>query len=1839
MLSAVQSGPSSVEWSYNAADALSGVDTIRLQIAADAEFANLLFDELRPVNTASFTFPSAVLGQRLYGRLKVTDKAGNAAADSNVVNVLVLAPPGADFNSSTLTGEAPLDVAFQNVTTGAATSYLWNFGDGRTSTAANPPSLRYSQPGSFNVVLRAIGIGGFTEATKRIVVTPDVTVPVIGPLTVSGLPVGATISVLQNTLLSFTVADANDVQAVTAALSGQAVAIDNLGNGSFRLAIDPLLYANGTYTLVITGKDSAGNQATSQLEVVINLPPPAAPEITAPVPNFRTNQPSLVVSGSTASGAEVQLLLNGIPQGGWVTVANQRFTAPLTLAEGVNRVTAIARNNRGASAPGTEVVVTLNTSRPNGPSGLTAASQPQGKIRLAWTAATDAASVGNVVYRSASAFETAAQATRLTATPIVANSYEDIPPADGNYFYRVASSNDLDTLSSLSNSAQGSADSTAPKATSIVYTSLGKTDAATGRIGQGRVNVALTLSEALQSAPYLSIVPQGGAPIPVELVKSGDTGYVGNFLIDANTPSGTANALFSARDAVGNRGTDIDVGATLKIDTAGPGLSAITLNPGAPIKNDSAQAIAATFSFSKAPVSTPQVKYLLSGPVRTPVALPGLTRVNPTTYSASLTLPADAGLGSPETLSFSFQAQDELDNISTKVSSFNRFQVYQGTLPPLNVPFGFTAVAQPGGKVRLSWQAVDEAISYQLYRQAPGQAALQPLTRTAGIEYIDQTPQDGAYHYAVATVRSSNGQESVSGQSATVDVTAVANAPGAPQNLVLQLTGQGIYATWQPPLASTVAYYKLYRATGTSIGSIAGLVPIKTNIKASPAYDTSPSPQQGAYVVTAVDAAGNESAMSNSAYLNASLLPVRSLKVEQLGNSLPALSWTAPNGNLAGYLVYVGPDNAKVKLTANPIAATSLTDTGYTAGERRYTVATVDANGVELPRSVVLPSVTTQIAAGLPIRRGMMNKLQVQVANTSASTLAEVRAVVRLPVNRDATAFKDHKSEPFALGPNQTRLVSVIVGGYADLPGAPLAQVGVEIVPDEDGLVRIARDQSVEVSEGALVVGMATDEFTRGGTGKLKLTIENTGDVDVELLTATANGAADSSELRFKLLDPDGNVLATQPYKQIFGASVVTLTNGLTVARIPAGANYVSDVFEVNVPAASPNSLRVKLEVDKLRYHSGQPDEVQIAGRGSERSVSLVDTAYMGEVTDVSPISSFGDQDVVITGRALDRVGHTPLPNTRLKLVLNQQGFERSFTVLTDASGSFTYNFKPTVTDSGLYKVSAVHPSITDRPEQKAFTINRVAVGPTPFKIDIPKNYPFSIPFTAKAGAGTAATNLRLTLDAASQPTGQIPAGINAQLAAPVSLAERQTMNVPVVFSANNDAQPSGSLIFNVVSDEHPAPIGQVTVSYQLSDAKPFLAVTPSFVETGMAQGGTQLESLTIKNSGLQDAVNLQFTLTKADGSAAPSWAAIASQSAGDLAIGATRTVGLSFMPPAATQAAPYEFKLTIEGDNVPAQSVNVYVNLTQSGQGSVLFKAADIYTATVGKDGRLIPGLAGAKITMQNEDVPSITQEIATDTLGEALFKDLPSGSYKFRAKATNHQEVGGRLVVKPGITANQPVFLDYNLITVEWSVREITIQDRYEITLNTTFETDVPAAVVVMQPASINLPKMNPGDVYYGELTLTNFGLIRADNVQQQLPASDGMFRYEFLVDVPNSLGAKERVTVPYRVISLQSLEGAASGANASGGGCYSYSNLMKVTCDFVCSNGAKSVCGSSTSWFSASNSSCPVGGGSSGGGGSGGGIGGGLGGGSGGGASTTIKLPEKKCVYVPKGGTQCE
>ncbi|UUX92573.1 PKD domain-containing protein [Methanoplanus endosymbiosus] len=100
------------------------------------------------------------------------DDFGNVyVADSDNSRVQVFRPevvtPAlvANFTANTKTGAAPLEVQFNDTSTGIPTSWLWNFGNGNTSTVQNPVHT-YHTAGNYTVNLTAMNSGG-SDTTEK----------------------------------------------------------------------------------------------------------------------------------------------------------------------------------------------------------------------------------------------------------------------------------------------------------------------------------------------------------------------------------------------------------------------------------------------------------------------------------------------------------------------------------------------------------------------------------------------------------------------------------------------------------------------------------------------------------------------------------------------------------------------------------------------------------------------------------------------------------------------------------------------------------------------------------------------------------------------------------------------------------------------------------------------------------------------------------------------------------------------------------------------------------------------------------------------------------------------------------------------------------------------------------------------------------------------------------------------------------------------------------------------------------------------------------------------------------------------------------------------------------------------------------------------------------------------------------------------------------------------------------------------------------------------------------------------------------------------------------------
>jgi len=92
-----------------------------------------------------------------------------ATLADTAVTILPLAPAAA-FSATPTSGIAPLDVQFSNLTTGEADSWVWDFGDGTTSTQYEPSHL-FTDIGTYTIMLTTTGTGGNNTVVKTNYIT------------------------------------------------------------------------------------------------------------------------------------------------------------------------------------------------------------------------------------------------------------------------------------------------------------------------------------------------------------------------------------------------------------------------------------------------------------------------------------------------------------------------------------------------------------------------------------------------------------------------------------------------------------------------------------------------------------------------------------------------------------------------------------------------------------------------------------------------------------------------------------------------------------------------------------------------------------------------------------------------------------------------------------------------------------------------------------------------------------------------------------------------------------------------------------------------------------------------------------------------------------------------------------------------------------------------------------------------------------------------------------------------------------------------------------------------------------------------------------------------------------------------------------------------------------------------------------------------------------------------------------------------------------------------------------------------------------------------------------
>ena len=293
-----------------------------------------------------------------------------------------------------------------------------------------------------------------------------------------------------------------------------------------------------------------------------------------------------------------------------------------------------------------------------------------------------------------------------------------------------------------------------------------------------------------------------------------------------------------------------------------------------------------------------------------------------------------------------------------------------------------------------------------------------------------------------------------------------------------------------------VTGYKVYRNGGTT--------PVATPLSNS-FTDSGLTPNTSySYTVSAIDAAGNESA--KTAAVATSTLPDTTAPTVPTGvtvgtrtvTTIP-LSWTAPTDNVAvtGYRVYRN-GNATPLNPPNTSTSTSFTDTGLAPNTSySYTVSAIDAAGNESVKTTAIAATTLADTTAPTVPTG----LKVNAQNTTSVTLGwnastDATGVTGYRIYRNGattptgTSTTTSYTDTSGLVLNQTYTYAVSAIDAAGNESAKTTTISVQIIKAGD----MNRDGAIDIFDLSII--LSNYGKTVAGGGLAAADINNSGTID-----------------------------------------------------------------------------------------------------------------------------------------------------------------------------------------------------------------------------------------------------------------------------------------------------------------------------------------------------------------------------------------------------------------------------------------------------------------------------------------------------------------------------------------------------------------------------------------------------------------------------------------------------------------------------------------------------------------------------------------------------------------------
>jgi hypothetical protein len=609
------------------------------------------------------------------------------------------------------------------------------------------------------------------------------------------------------------------------------------------------------------------------------------------------------------------------------------------------------------------------------------------------------------------------------------------------------------------------------------------------------------------------------------------------------------------------------------------------------------------------------------------------------------------------------------------------------------------------------------------------------------------------------------------------------------------------------------------------------------------------------------------------------------------------------------------------------------------------------------------------------------------------------------------------------------------------------------------------------------------------------------------------------SNIRYFTLDVDpainvstnnihfGEVVLNQSASHTLQVSGVILEDDLNIEIVGEDAAMFSFTESSNWNSTTGGNLTVTLTPTSVQYEFHAA--LVISSGSLTQSVAL-----SGSVANVYVFNTYVDEDVYamnsiipIHGTVTDNE-NMPVANAEVEISIHVMGLKRSLQATTNENGEFAAEFEPMDSESGYYTINSGHVGNNSTAVHDEFNIPGMTVVADSYILcAVTQNQSKTASISMRNKCNLELNNIQVSV--ISAPEG---CSINFM---PLNLGGLETGDL---FYTVNGTELTQGNYYQEIKLKATSDLGAETnfsIWYYCAEPKGVLDVSPKQLATNMTRGQSKIVDVKLSNNGTAATGEITIDLPET------AWmSVVGNDTLPSLAVNDSAYFSLRLSPDNSTPLIPFEGNIAINCEHGEFASLPFSITAVSESTGALTVDVTDEFTY-YGNGSHL----ANAEVTLKGYYSLETVAHGYTDVNGMFSMEDLPEGYYRVNVKADRHSEFNEIILIEAGTTNQRDIFLQYQAVTYSWEVIPTEIGDEYTIILDGTFETNVPAPVVIIE-APHQIPDFE--DSYSFNYVVTNHGLIDAYGMVLHVPEDDE-FLFTPLYDHKDTLFAQSSIVIP--------------------------------------------------------------------------------------------------------------